>query len=122
VTDTCTGLVWQKDSADTNGDGQSTVEDLLDWCGALAYCENLSFAGHEDWRLPNVRELERIVDYGRSLPAIDPVFGALSSFYWSSTSVAALPDGAWYVIFISGYVGNDGKDRLRYVRAVRSGP
>jgi hypothetical protein len=83
VTDHCTGLMWQKDTADVNGDGQTAEDgtDALPWCDALAYCENLSFAGHDDWRLPNVRELQSIVDYGRLGPAIDPVFGAFSGWY-----------------------------------------
>jgi hypothetical protein len=126
VTDNCTRLTWQKDTADTNGDGQTPDDgsDALPWCSALAYCESLSFAGHDDWRLPNLRELESIVDYGRYKPAIDPVFGALSSWYWSSTSIAGDPDVAWNVNFSSGHVYYNigGKDYNSYVRAVRSGP
>ncbi|MCZ6794290.1 MAG: DUF1566 domain-containing protein [Planctomycetota bacterium] len=34
-----------------------------------AYCENVELAGHDDWRLPNVRELESIADYGGRGPA-----------------------------------------------------
>jgi hypothetical protein len=124
VTDTCTGLMWQKETADVNGDGQSTDVDFVPWCDALRYCESLELAGHDDWRLPNVRELQSIVDYGRVDPAIDPVFGALSSVYWSSTSFAGSPDVALLVHFIYGLVGGDAKakDVSLYVRAVRSGP
>jgi len=64
VTDHCTGLMWQKETAP----GEYT------WQEALEYCENLSLAGHRNWRLPNVRELESIVDYGRHFPSIDPIF------------------------------------------------
>ena len=108
VTDTCTGLMWQKDTADVNGDGEISEGrgggDQVRWCEALAYCDNLSFAGHDNWRLPNVRELQSVVDYGRSHPAIDPVFGAASWFYWSSTSVANDPRDAWSVVFNDGVV------------------
>jgi hypothetical protein len=116
VADTCMGLVWQKD---TGNNGNS-----LTWCDALVYCETLSFAGHDDWRLPNVRELQSIVDYGRIDPSIDPVFGAFSDEYWSSTTSAFFPDLAWSVSFFSGVVGvnADGKGFRRYVRAVRPGP
>jgi hypothetical protein len=120
VTDNCTGLMWQKDTADVNGDGKIDGADTLPWCDALAYCENLSFAGHDDWRLPNVRELQSIVDYGRPSPPIDPVFGALSSFYWSSTSGAGGPGFAWYVV--GGGVFYGGKDGFYYVRAVGTSP
>ena len=122
VTDNCTGLMWQKGTADVNGDGQSTVRDNVPWCDALAYCENLSFADHDDWRLPNVRELQSIVDYGRVQPSIDPVFGALPSFYWSSTSYADYPALAWLVVFGYGHVAVDSKVYVYPVRAVRTGP
>ncbi len=120
VTDTCTGLMWQKD---TGNDGNR-----LAWCDALAYCENLELADHDDWRLPNVRELQSIVDYGRFGPAIDPVFGALSSWYWSSTSHGGGGrDGGWSVNFSDGdhYSGVDvGRARAAplFVRAVRTAP
>lgn len=123
VTDHCTGLIWQKDTADVNGDVKIDAADLLSWCDALAYCENLSFAGHDDWRLPNVRELQSIVDYGRFNQSIDSVFGAVSDLYWSSTTVAGFPGDAWVVVFRDGVVdplvekGGQG-----HVRAVRSGP
>ena len=122
VTDTCTGLMWQKDTADVNGDGQSTEQDGVRWCDALAYCEDLSFADYDDWRLPNVRELQSIVDYGRFDRAIDPVFRAFSVAYWSSTTFADLPDYAWLLHFLVGLVPYDGKRFFFYVRAVRTRP
>ncbi len=123
VTDTCSGLMWQRDTADVNADGQLTDQDHTSWCNALAYCEDLSFAGHDDWRLPNVRELQSIVDYGRINPSIDPVFGAFSAWYWSSTSYAGYPFFAWGVHFYDGFVffGDDLGDHSD-VRAVRGGP
>ena len=120
VTDNCTGLIWQKETADTNGDGQVVIDgaDSLPWCDALAYCENLDFAGHDDWRLPNVQELQSIVDYGRHNPSIDPVFGA-SHFSWSSTSHVGNPHSAWG-INVGVVLGS--KDRDSLVRAVRTAP
>jgi hypothetical protein len=113
VTDNCTGLEWQK----------ATAPNHYDWWQAIEYCEGLDLGGHTDWRLPNVRELQSIVDYGRLDPAIDPVFGASSAWYWSSTSVAYNPDYAWGVGFGDGFVGS-GLDEVGggCVRAVRSGP
>ncbi len=116
VTDNCTGLMWQKD----------TAPERYTWCNALSYCENLSLGGGlvawDDWRLPNVQELQSIVDYGRTGPAIDPVFGAFSTVCWSSTSIADTPGYAWHVVFSNGSVGGGGKDVVIYARAVRSGP
>ena len=111
VTDHCTGLMWQKETAP----GEYT------WQEALEYCENLSLAGHRNWRLPNVRELESIVDYGRHFPSIDPIFGAVLSDYWSSTN-SEEPLWAWLVNFIHGYVYWTVKADGFSVRAVRLGP
>lgn len=122
VTDTCTGLEWQRETADVNGDWQLTDQDSVTWCEALAYCENLVFADHNDWRLPNVRELQSIVDYGRVNPAIDPVFGSVPSGYWSSTSSTGNPGGAWLCNMVDGIIDIDGKEGPFYFfRAVRSG-
>jgi len=130
VTDTCTGLMWQKDTADVNGDGKIEWQDdpgadEPTWCDALAYCENLSFAGHDDWRLPNVRELESLVDYGRYRPAIDPVFSGVPSVYWSSTTfnVTSFIDYAYSVSHdVSTGVFVESKKCQRFVRAVRNAP
>ncbi|HNR97951.1 MAG TPA: DUF1566 domain-containing protein [Planctomycetota bacterium] len=111
VTDNCTGLMWQNETAP----GEYT------WQDALKYCENLTLAGHSDWRLPNVRELQSFVNYGREDPSIDPVFSAVSSWYWSASTYVSSPSFAWCVSFYSGSVGVDGKSSGNYVRAVRSG-
>jgi hypothetical protein len=114
VTDNCTGLTWQ----------QATAAGTYTWAEALQYCENLGLGGETDWRLPNVRELQSIVDYGRYSPAIDPVFSAESWWYWSSSSGVndtnhAWHDVAWRVSFSSGHVVRDDKSDARCVRAVR---
>ncbi|MHC4135687.1 MAG: Lcl C-terminal domain-containing protein, partial [Planctomycetota bacterium] len=87
IEDRATGLIWQKaDSAQT-----------MDWKHALAYAEKLSLAGHDDWRLPDVKELQSIVDYTRApdaddpkrrAAAIDPRFDLTEteSWFWSSTT------------------------------------
>lgn len=100
VTDNATGLMWlQADSAalkaGSNADGK------MNWSEAMAWAEGLEFAGHDDWRLPNAKEMQSIVDYTRSpdttkSAAIDPAFlatpiineGGKQDFgqYWTSTS------------------------------------
>jgi len=92
VSDRATGLMWQK--ADS-GRG-------MDWEDALAYAERLDLAGHSDWRLPNAKELQSIVDYSRAPdapepanrgPAIDPVFNITDpeSYFWTSTTHLETP-------------------------------
>lgn len=86
VTDRATGLMWQQ--ADS-GAG-------LNWPAALAYAENLPLAGWQDWRLPNAKELQTLVDYARApgttaSAAIDPVFSCTAI-----TNEAGQPDFPWY--------------------------
>lgn len=91
VTDDATGLVWQ----------QKDSEKGMNWQEALKYCEDLNLAGENDWRLPNVKELQHIVDYGKSpdttdSAAIDSIFKVSEitnekgqkdyPFFWSSTT------------------------------------
>jgi len=106
ITDEATGLIWMQ--ADS-GNG-------MDWPTALEYAEDLERAGHSDWRLPNAKELQSIIDYTRSpdttdSAAIDPVFDATEikneggekdyGHYWtSSTHVSARStDTAVYFAF-----------------------
>ncbi|MBI4583862.1 MAG: DUF1566 domain-containing protein [Planctomycetes bacterium] len=99
VTDTCTGLMWFKGIH--VGDS---------WCEGLSFSESLSHAGHDDWRLPNVRELQSIVDYGRS-PTIDPVFFNFSQLaIWSSTSFSGNPAFAYWIDTLEGNVHVIAKD------------
>ncbi|MGB5159265.1 DUF1566 domain-containing protein [Desulfobacterium sp. N47] len=112
VTDTKTGLMWQQAGAGT-----------MTWTAALTYCENLQLAGYSDWRLPNRNELQSLVDYSKYNPAIDTVAfpGAMSSYYWSSTTSASYPAYAWLVSFYYGSVNHGHKSSSYYVRAVRGG-
>lgn len=125
VTDNCTGLMWQQATADVNGDGEITdaehpAGDSVDWQHALQYCESLESAGHTDWRLPNVIELQSIVDYERFDPAIDPVFSADMTWYWTSSSDVSTPVYAWRVIFLYGDVDSHRKNDYTGLRAVRT--
>jgi hypothetical protein len=84
------------------------------------------FAGHCDWRLPNIVELQTILD--TPCPAevnfycIDPIFGpSQSSAYWSASSNDLLPGDAWFALFFEGVVGFSGKGTDWHARAVRVG-
>jgi len=113
VIDTKTGLIWQKD----------TAPDTYEWQDALSYCKSFTLAGHNDWRLPNINELQSLVDYTRCSPSINTSLfpNTVSSYYWSSTTYAGRPNYAWYVNFLGGLVSYSYKSRNGYVRAVRGG-
>lgn len=127
ITDTNSGLMWMQDDA----------QEGLDWESALAYAENLEHAGYSDWKLPNVKELQSIVDYTGSYPAINGSYFNVTdddAYFWSSTSAyfskASEEESkyywAWYVAF--GYaVDGDGDDShgagaIRYDTKVEGGP
>ncbi|MDA3924209.1 MAG: DUF1566 domain-containing protein [Kiritimatiellae bacterium] len=83
VVDNLTGLMWFKDAG---------VIPSTNWNDAVSFCSNINFAGYDDWRLPNMHEMESLVDYGEagtygvpSLPANHP-FLFVGMLYWSSTT------------------------------------
>lgn len=120
VTDNLTGLMWIKDPA------QAGLGSPMYWYDALNACENLIYAGHEDWRLPNINELLSIIDHSRYDPAFDPLFFIpfLDTWtpYWSSTSSASWIDGAWAMYPYDGYKTIWSKPwDMCYVRPVRGG-
>jgi len=82
------------------------------------------FAGHCDWRLPSLAELQTIVDCSQGTPCVDQtVFGpSIGQGYWSANSATISPASAWYLNMNDGSVSFTGKDDpLFIVRAVRSG-
>jgi hypothetical protein len=93
ITDTATNLVWQQ-----------TPYISKNWQDALSYCQNLELAGQTDWRLPNIRELQSIIDSSQYNPAMNPAFNCLASQFWSSTthSYNLYKNYAWYVNFAYG--------------------
>ncbi|HBI14411.1 MAG TPA: hypothetical protein DDY20_02655 [Desulfobulbaceae bacterium] len=121
VTDTVTRLQWQQATADPSGDG---TPDAMTWEDALAYAENLSLAGHEDWRLPDFNELASVVDYSRYDPAIDNKAFPRTARppYWSSTTLEAWGETAWNMSFWSGGYDSQYKSYNLYMRAVRNHP
>ncbi len=119
VTDTNTGLIWE---IKTDDGGPRDMDNAYTWQEALAYCENLLHADHDDWRLPNRNELQSIIDYNRYGPSLDPVFPFIRpSSNWSSDTNADTPSNAWIVNFYNGDVSTIGKDNECYVHAVRGG-
>jgi hypothetical protein len=81
------------------------------------------FADHCDWRLPNIVELQTILDCSFGAPCIDPLFGpTASSFYWSASNLAINPNNVWFAIFDSGIASpNATGGNVFFSRAVRAG-
>src|SRR5262249_52681426 len=141
VTDTMTGLVWEKKSSD------GSIHDkelLLSWSmsgstapdgSAFTFVATLNatrFAGFQDWRLPTLDELGTIVDRGviiPGMPVVGPAFNtgcqpgcsvtqcsctkALN--HWTSTVNVSNDQQAWYVLFNTGVSGTAFKKLQFYV-------
>jgi len=89
ITDNLTTLMWAED---TNADGTKNLTD------AIAYCNALSLGGHSDWRLPNLKELQSLLDYGQTSPCLPvghPFVPADTVLYWTSTTLIWNTDYAW---------------------------
>lgn len=110
IVDASTGLMWQK----LEGGKRS-------WEEAILFCEKLTLADHDDWRLPDINELVSLVDRTRHDPAVDRQFfpDVASSVYWSSSTSPGNTEFAWFVSFYSGNVNNYDKRYSYYVRCVR---
>lgn len=123
VTDTKTGLMWMQSTLDLNNDGSIDEEnDAATWKDALYECDNLVWAGHDDWRLPNIEELRSIVDYTRQNPAVDTdcFLNTKSDMYWSSTTYLFYKYKAWAIYFHSGINRHLGKTETYFIRPVRT--
>ncbi|HTY51638.1 MAG TPA: DUF1566 domain-containing protein [Methanomicrobiales archaeon] len=123
VTDAATGLTWTKADSGTG----------MDWQDALAWVREKNAAGylgHDDWRLPDAKELQSIVDYTRSpessgSPALDPVFSSTGirneagqpdyPYYWTGTTHASANGAGGAAVYIAfgeapGYIGGAWRD------------
>jgi hypothetical protein len=140
ITDTATGLMWEKLSDDT---GIHDKDNTYTWTNAfdqkIRTLNVEAFAGYTDWRLPNVTELQSIVDYGRVGPAVSPAFengcaqwctvltcsctlGGNTYYFWSSTAWQVHPSNVWGIFFYSGVIDrNRAPVESLHVRAVRGG-
>jgi len=153
LTDNQTGLMWQVITSACQGQNtcntNTTINNTYTWSsgdnnpdGTLytsflssALDVNISndgtttcFANHCDWRIPNIGELQTIIETsapGCNTPAgacIDPAFGPAAGTYWSSTSVSGSPGNAWVVNFNNGSVASISDTASYYALAVRGHP
>lgn len=133
VIDNKSGLMWAR-NASLTGTNQ------LSWTDAIAFCKNLDYGGHKDWRLPQIREFWDLMDtkYPRlvipntagtdQMKDNDPfrnvqsIAGGLR-YYWATTTTTGKPAGPWLITMFNGDVaqGQGCETNIGWVWPVRSG-
>ncbi len=117
---------WWRQSVWTASAADLVTPATMDWDDTIDNSLALVYAGHDDWRLPNIKELVSIVDYGENAPAIDAAFfpNILDVVYWSSTTSNDVNTRAyWISLGASGQTAVSEKDfpGLGYALPVRGG-
>jgi hypothetical protein len=109
--DPLAGLEWQLESPGR-----------MSWIEAMDYAGSLALGGHQDWRLPGIRELESLLDRSRYRPTVreEIPFGDDRS-YWSSTTFGEDTRNAWIIMFEGAYVLSYYKTNRYHIRCVRGG-
>ncbi len=127
VLDKLTGLIWTQ-YANTPGPQTCGPHVPKTWQGSLDYVKCLNtnnYLGHNDWRLPNRKELRSLVSLSEPNTSYLPRQGFLNvpkTNYWSASTVAGNMLSAWYVYIYVGAVYYSSKSDHYYdVWPVRSG-
>jgi hypothetical protein len=117
ITDNLTGLMWDL-SGNISGGG-------VNWTQALSDCDNHNLGGYTDWRLPNIHELESLINAEETDPALwlngQGFSSVIGDSYWSSTTYAPNTDNAWTCYMRTGYPLYGDKIANCYVLVVRAG-
>ena len=130
VIDNKTGLMWARNAS-------LTGTNALDWAEAIAFCKNLDYGGHKDWRLPHIREFWDLIDtrYARlvipntagtdQLKENDPFRGVQTiaggrRYYWATTTTAGEPAGPWLITMFDGTIAQCSETNTGWVWPVRS--
>jgi hypothetical protein len=113
VSDSMTGLQWQKE-----------YQDQVTWPQAVDACKALALGGFSDWRLPTMAEFEGLIDFEVVAPAIADPFqgmpGSDGTFFWSAVKYGGSSSKYWGVDFNEGRVWGWPITTLRRSRCVRN--
>lgn len=122
ITDVASGLIWLK---------YGYALDVMTWDAALTAVALLADSGcygladsssAGDWRVPNLLELQSLVDVGSVGPSLvsgHPFVNVMNDLYWTSTTVPSITERAYAVSLLDGQVTNDLKTAVHYLLPVR---
>ena len=124
VTDPSSGLTWMRCALGQTWTGSYCVgiQNAYTWDQAKAL--SFSYAGLSDWRLPNIRELQTIVDRDNYNPAINTLAfpnTPILNFWTGSVYALYSSDSAWSVNFVDGVASYSYRRQSLPVRLVRGG-
>lgn len=108
VTDPNTNLMWTQ---------KPSIE--MEWSLASNYCADLNVGGHDDWRVPSLKELLTLVSYDQR-PALDEIFNQPEGYLWSKTESFDCGGCAWTLNAFRGQTHELSKDERFQVLAVRT--
>ena len=128
VTDRRTNLMWKQCAEGFSGSDCGTDSSTpVTWSTALTDIatlnsdSNAGFAGYKDWRLPNKKELESLVERSCSSPAINasafPNDIANMNLFWTSSPNDA--NSVWVIDFTTGDMTTGDMTTPKFVRLVR---
>ncbi len=103
VEDNMTGLMWIGCPVGLTGASCSGSPTRLNWQDSLAYCENLTWGGHDDWYLPNIMEMYSIKDLRYGPPSFSAAFPNAGGKHWSSTTQSYSAVAIWHTSNIAIY-------------------
>lgn len=124
ISDNNTALMWQKIDSDQDYnwyEANGEIDATYNPGGSVDVCGALQLGGHTDWRLPTIEELESIVKYDSSNPAIATAYfsNAHSSMYWASTTYFFYVPRARVVDFSMGGLWGSELSNPYFVKCVR---
>lgn len=111
VTHNKTGLMWKVCGEGQTWSNNNCSGDVtsVTWQQALQIPNMLNanggYAGYSDWRLPNIKELQSIIEQQCYSPSIESTIfpSTASDFYWSSSPYIDGNDLAWGIYFSDGH-------------------
>lgn len=124
ATDSVTKLTWKRCSEGLSGKScESGSPITYTWPEAIKAAAVSTFAGRQDWRLPTIQELDSIIEYKCTMPAVNAeIFPATPiSNFWSISPFAGYPNGSWNINFNDGSHESCSRNWNLYVRLVRGG-
>ncbi len=131
VSDTQTSLMWSKCyvghsglQCEVGGTGTANNPTRMNWQDALNVAQSSNLAGHNDWRLPNIKELITLIERSCYGPAMNltvfPRTPLTQSSTWSSSKSNLFDEHTFVVNYVAGNTITDARTTNNYVRLVRT--